>query len=41
MRVVLDTQDLRTTPLNPPVNGGKFAEVRQVSFPRLRGEKGG
>ena len=34
-------QDLRTTPLNPPVNGGKFAEVHQVFSPRLRGEKGG
>ena len=34
-------QDLRRTPLIPPVNGGSFAEVRTVSSPRLRGEKGG
>jgi hypothetical protein len=29
-------QDLRNTPLSPPVNGGKLGEERYVSSPRLR-----
>ena len=34
-------QDLRSTPLSPPVNGGRYADERKVSSPRLRGDKGG
>ena len=34
-------QDLGSPPLNPPVNGGRFAEARTISSPRLRGDKGG
>ena len=34
-------QDLRSTPLSLPVNGGRYAEERKVSSPRLRGDKGG
>ena len=34
-------QDLRPTPLNPPVNGGKHEGRSILMSPRLRGEKGG
>ena len=39
--IVLYEQDLRSTPLSPPVNGGRYADERKVSSPRKRGEKGG